>query len=69
MAGSGNVIISYYVLKYVRKWCLLKRNKIICPEVAINGQFLPGKSNFFVKLPEKAKFFRNLPRKIEFLCV
>ena len=50
--------------KYVRKWRLLKRNRIICPEVAVNEQFLPGKSNFF-KLPEKSKFFENLPEKIE----
>jgi len=59
--GSWN-IISYYVLKCVRKWGLLKRNRIICPEVAVglNEQFLPGKSNFF-KLPEKIENFQNLP--------
>jgi len=28
-------------------------NRIIFQEVAVNGQFLPRKSNFFVKLPEK----------------
>ena len=53
--------------KYVRKWWLLKRNRIICPEVAVNGQFLPGKSTLLVKLPEKPKCFVNLPGKIKIL--
>src|SRR6218665_818121 len=47
--------------KYVRKWRLLKRNRIICPEVAVNEQFLPGKSNFII-FTEKIE---NLPEKIE----
>ena len=44
--------------KYVRKWWLLKRHRIICPEVhvAVNEQFLNGKSKFFVKFHEKIKF-------------
>ena len=46
-------------------WRFLKRNRIICPEVAVNGQFLPGKSNFF-KLPEKVKIFGHLPGKNDF---
>src|SRR6218665_1128713 len=29
--------------KYVRKWLLLKRNRIIWPEVAVNGQFFAWK--------------------------
>ena len=33
--------------KYVRKWWLLERNRLICPEAAVNGQFLPMKSNYF----------------------
>ena len=42
--GSWNIIISYIMYwKYVRKWWLLKRYRIICPEVAVNEQFLPGK--------------------------
>jgi len=45
----------------------LKRNRIICPEVAVNDQFLPGKSKFIVKLPEKSKFFENLNGKIDTL--
>ena len=62
--------------KYVRKWWLLKRNRIICPEIALNSQFLPGKSKLFVKLPKKIEIFRKftlknrifffkLPEKIE----
>ena len=27
--------------KYVRKWLLLKRNRMICPEIAVSSQFLP----------------------------
>ena len=69
----------YYILLCAvsrRKWWLLKRNIIICSEVAVNEQFVPGKSKFF-KLPEKnrhfskiclkeLKFFTNLPgKKIE----
>ena len=34
----------------------LKRIRIICPEVAVNGQFLPGKSNFDLNCLEKSKF-------------
>jgi len=39
----GREILLYLIMyrKYVRK-----RNKIISPEVAVNEQFLPGKSNF-----------------------
>ena len=48
---TGHEILSYLIMyrKYVRKWCLLKGNIIICPEVAVNDQFLPGKSKFFLK--------------------
>jgi len=51
--------------KYVRKWWLLKRNRIICQDVAVNGQFVPGNSKFCLKLIEKSKFFGNLPGKIK----
>jgi len=34
-----------------------QRNIIICQEVAVDGQFLPGKSNFFLKLPKKFEIF------------
>ena len=58
--GHGRVVKYYYILlctflyrKFVRKWRLLKRNRIICPEVTVNKQFLPGK---------------NLPGKIEIVC-
>ena len=61
--------------KYVRKWWLLKRNRIICLELAVNNQFFVGKSEFFVKLPKKIeicrkfapknRFFLNCLKKIE----
>src|SRR6218665_3726718 len=60
--------------KYVRKWLLLKRNRIICPEVAVNGQFFALKIEFFncLKNPNFRKFacktrysFVKLPEKIE----
>ena len=54
--GLWNVIIISY---HVRKWWLLKRNRIICPEVAISEHFLPGKSIFVLKLPEKIEIFQN----------
>jgi len=41
----------------------------MCPEVAVNGKFLPGKSIFFVKLSEKFKLFGHLPLKIKFSFV
>ena len=42
-------LIKYSILlrKYVRKWWLLKRIRIICQEVAVNEQFLPRKSIYF----------------------
>src|SRR6218665_3888147 len=52
---TGCEILLHLIMyrKYVRQWLLLKRNtcRIICPGVAVNVQFLPGKSNFFMKLP------------------
>src|SRR6218665_3785482 len=46
---TGREILLYLIMyrKYVRKWLLLKRNGIICPEVAVNGQFFPWKIEFF----------------------
>src|SRR6218665_2586473 len=51
--GSGREILLYLIMyrKYVRKWLLLKRKRIIWPEVALNGNFWLGKSIF--SLPEK----------------
>src|SRR6218665_1788806 len=42
---TGREILLYLIMyrKYVRKWLLLKRNRIICPEVAVNGQFFAWK--------------------------
>src|SRR6218665_2225055 len=46
---TGREILLYLIMyrKYVRKWLLLKRNRIICPEVAVNGQFFAWKIEFF----------------------
>src|SRR6218665_3427587 len=46
----GREILLYLIMyrKYVRKWLLLKRSRIICPEVAVNGHFLLGKSIFLI---------------------
>jgi len=42
---TGREKLLYLIMyrKNVRKWLLLKRNRIICPVVALNEQFLPGK--------------------------
>ena len=39
--AGGREILLYFIMyrKYVRKWWLLKRNRMICPEAAVNGQF------------------------------
>jgi len=60
---------------YVRKWRLLKRNRIICSQVAVNEQFCLEnrnieknclKKSIFLKFAwKKLKFFTNLPGKIE----
>ena len=74
----GRVIKYYYILsctcrKYVWKWWLSRRNRIIYPEIAVDSQYLPGKSKFFLKLPknqnlseiclEKSNFLVKLPEK------
>ena len=51
---TGREILLYFIM-YIRKWWLLKRNRIICQEVAVNSPFWPGNSIFF-KFPEKSKF-------------
>ena len=60
---TGRKILFYLIMyrKYVRKWWLLKRNRIIWPEIAVNSQFLPGTTKFSLKSPKKSKFFENLP--------
>src|SRR6218665_2399971 len=54
---TGREILLYLIMyrKYVRKWLLLKRNRIICPEVAVNGQLFAWKIDFFSYL-KKSKF-------------
>jgi len=43
----------------------LRRNRKNCQEVAVNEQFLPGKSKLFLNCLKKSTFFENLPGKIE----
>ena len=63
---TGREILLYLIMyrKYVRKWFLLKRNRIIWPEVAVNGNFC--QENQFFNCLKKLKFFGNLPVEIEF---
>ena len=79
VGGVGRVvkyIRSYHVQEVCSKVVTFEENRIICPEVAVNGQFLPGNRICF-KLPEKIESFpkfawrnRNLfvklPEKIKF---
>jgi len=50
-------------------WRFLKRNSIICPEVAVNEQFLPGKSDFFLNCLKKSKLFKTLLEKSIFFKI
>src|SRR6218665_3250513 len=61
---TGREILLYLIMyrNYVRQWWLLKRNRIIWPEVAVNEQFLPGKSIFF----KNFDFFRQFLKKFDF---
>ena len=54
---GGRKILLYLIMyrKYVPKWWLLKRNRIIWPELAVHSQF---KSKFSVKSP-KIEIFRK----------
>src|SRR6218665_145310 len=46
---TGREMLLYLIMyrKYVRKWLLLKRDRIICTEVAVNGHFFAWKIEFF----------------------
>jgi len=63
----GREILSYLIMyrKYVRKWWLLKRNRRICPEVAVSVLLLPGKSNSF-KIAWKIQILWKFAWKIDF---
>jgi len=65
---TGREILLYLTIyrKSVKKWWLLKRNRIICQEVAVNGQFLP--EILFKKLNclKNRKFSKNFPGKSKF---
>src|SRR6218665_3801810 len=68
-------LIMYMKHMYVRKWLLSKRNSIIWPKVAVNGNFFAWKINFlnclkknrnFRKFAWKTRYsFVKLPEKIE----
>ena len=60
--GLWNIIISCHVQECLKE-VTLKRNRIICPEVVVNDQFLPEKSKFVFKLPEKIKTFQKIAWK------
>src|SRR6218665_1720211 len=49
---TGGKILLYLIMyrKYIRKWRLLKRNRIIYPEIGVNRQFLPAKNRHFLKI-------------------
>ena len=66
VVGTGREILLYLIMywNFIRKWWLLKRNRIIYPEVAVNEQVLPGKS-IFLDCLKISKLFKNLPGKIE----
>jgi len=59
LLGRNYIIIWNIIISH-----LLKRNRIICLDIAVNGQFLPGKLIFLYCL-KKLKFFKHLPGKIE----
>ena len=63
----GREILFYLIIyrKCIRKWWLLKRNRKLFPEVAVNEEFLPWKSKLFLIVRKKSKSFENLPEKIE----
>src|SRR6218665_1335578 len=66
---TGREILLYLIMyrKYVRKWLLLKRNRIIWPEVAVNGHFFAWKINFFNCL-KKSKFSEICLQNSIFFC-
>ena len=71
IVGGRERVVKYYYnnpimySKYFRQWRLLKRNKIICTEVAVNGQFCLENRNFLWNCLKKMKCFGYLPGKIK----
>src|SRR6218665_1858251 len=47
---TGRELLLYLIVyrEYVRKWLLLKRNRLIWPEVAVNGHLFLGKLIFLI---------------------
>src|SRR6218665_1690555 len=66
---TGPEILLYLIIyrMNVRKWLLLKRNRIISPEVAVNGQFFAWKIDFFNCL-KKSKFSEIYLENSIFFC-
>jgi len=54
--------------KYVRKWWLLKRNRIIYPEIAVNSKFCLENGNFLWNCQQNQNFSNFLPWEIELFC-
>jgi len=55
--GREIFIISFYVQEIRSIVVTLKRNRIIYPEVAVNGQIFAWKIEIFFKLPGKFEIF------------
>src|SRR6218665_1817708 len=66
---TGRKILLYLIMyrEVCSKVVTLKRNRIICPEVAVNGLFLLGISIFL--LPEKNQNFRKFACKTRYSFV
>src|SRR6218665_2319296 len=65
---TGREILLYLIIyrKDVRKWRLLKRNRIICLEVAVNERYFCLENRISFKIArKKLKLFKTLPGKIE----
>src|SRR6218665_2524552 len=68
---GGREILLYLVMywKYVQKWCLLKRNRIIWPGVAANGQFSFIHSGHFYSAPFKSSTTQRRSRLQHGYCI
>ena len=68
--GRGRVIKYQYILSCTGSMFesgdFWERNRIICLEIAVNSQFLAGKSNYFVKLPKNIEICRKFAPKNRF---
>ena len=68
MDRSKNINNLVMYRKYVRKWWLLKRNRIICPEIVVNNQWNCLKNRFFSEIClENRSFLWNYLKNRNFL--